>query len=531
MNGEELIRSIMKVQTDLFWFGGIGTYVKSPTESHLNVGDQANDAVRIDSNELRAKVVGEGANLGLTQLARIDFSRLGGKLNTDAIDNSAGVNMSDYEVNVKILLKRMMQDNNINTQEERNELLRAATDEVAELVLLNNRGQHRLISMDAIRSETQFKVHCDLVRSFVASGHLDAQSERIPGQSQLEIMEEKGEQMPRPVLAVLQAYVKMEVYKELLESLPWHESYFDELYARYFPNTMLDKFRDHIDTHQLRKEIITTIVTNELVNQAGMTFMFRMKRQTGKSYAEIASIYILFSTALKGDYSRNTIWDAQADNEESKYQAIIAFEQILQRLVLSLLSRISEIPEFSIIKQLESVMEQLKAMYSKKTKLLQNESKKWKSLGFENEIADMIALNTMLWSAPEVLYLHDHENLSVEIAAHLAQKVDTQFGFSWLIDRVATIKATNDWELSQQDILSRELHLLKNNTMILLLRNADTTALGEIDTREDIVALVPENKRFDVDNYFATLDKLQEVTTLNVTMLTVCVHHLSVVCS
>ncbi|MDP7464483.1 MAG: NAD-glutamate dehydrogenase, partial [SAR324 cluster bacterium] len=148
LTGDEVIRAILRMEVDLLWFGGIGTYVKSPLQSNLHVGDQANDNVRIDSTELRAKVVGEGANLGFTQLARIDYSNRGRLLNMDAIDNSAGVNMSDYEVNLKILLQQLRRSGKLDSDEERNALLHEATEEVAELVLANNRGQHRLLSMD-----------------------------------------------------------------------------------------------------------------------------------------------------------------------------------------------------------------------------------------------------------------------------------------------------------------------------------------------------------------------------------------------
>ena len=163
LNGEQLIRTILTMQIDLFWFGGIGTYIKAPSENNMRVGDQANDAIRIETSEFNATVIGEGANLGMTQLARIELNKRGMKLNTDAIDNSAGVNMSDYEVNIKILLQQFLQRNVLSSQSERNQLLKEATDEVSILVLANNRGQHRLISMDQIRSLQQFKLFRKLI--------------------------------------------------------------------------------------------------------------------------------------------------------------------------------------------------------------------------------------------------------------------------------------------------------------------------------------------------------------------------------
>ncbi|MGB0809603.1 MAG: NAD-glutamate dehydrogenase domain-containing protein, partial [bacterium] len=195
MTGEELVQAILRMPADLCWFGGIGTYVKASPQNHLQVGDQANDLVRINAEELQVRVIGEGANLGLTQSARISFHQQSGALNTDAIDNSAGVNMSDYEVNLKILLQLLLRERAVANAEERNQLLENATEEVAELVLANNRGQHRLISMDQLRSRDDFRAYRQLIQLLIERG-MNARSEYIPDVRQLDQLEQSGEGLP-----------------------------------------------------------------------------------------------------------------------------------------------------------------------------------------------------------------------------------------------------------------------------------------------------------------------------------------------
>ena len=184
LTGIEVVRRILQMDVDLLWLGGIGTFIKSDAESNFNVGDQTNNEVRINSSECRVKVIGEGANLGLTHLARIELSNSGVRLNSDSVDNSAGVNMSDYEVNLKILLQQMLRMGHINTKQERDELLISSTDEISELVLKNNRGQHRLISMDSIRSNLNFRLFRKLISHLEEIG-MNKKIEQIPSWSEL----------------------------------------------------------------------------------------------------------------------------------------------------------------------------------------------------------------------------------------------------------------------------------------------------------------------------------------------------------
>lgn len=255
LTGEELIRLILKMKTDILWFGGIGTYIKSSPETHLDADDTANDNVRIDAKDCGAKVIGEGANLGLTQDARIEYALAGGKLNSDAIDNSAGVNMSDYEVNLKILLK-----NNKN----RNELLESATKEVTDLVLENNRAQHKLLDMEEKNAKKDPSPYLKLTKSLITQKILDPITEGIS----LEALEKTA--FTRPVLAKLQAYVKMTHYDHLLAGPTLATKTHESQYLNYFPKSIQAKFKKEILSHRLRHEITAMLITNHTINTNGM---------------------------------------------------------------------------------------------------------------------------------------------------------------------------------------------------------------------------------------------------------------------
>ena len=248
LKGIEVVRRILQMDVDLLWLGGIGTFIKSDSESDFHVGDQANNEVRINSSECRVKVIGEGANLGLTQLARIELSNNGVRLNTDAVDNSGGVNMSDYEVNLKILLQQMLRKGHINSKQERDELLISATDEISELVLANNRGQHRLISMESIRSNLNFRLFRKLISHLEENG-MNKRIEHIPSWSELNQLENADMPLPRPVLCVLMAYSKMRVFDALSSSEMPLEDELTKYYLEYLPWTVRDSFGENVIDH------------------------------------------------------------------------------------------------------------------------------------------------------------------------------------------------------------------------------------------------------------------------------------------
>ncbi|GGM06956.1 NAD-glutamate dehydrogenase [Nakamurella endophytica] len=291
----ELIRAVLAAPVDLLWNGGIGTYVKASTETHADVGDKANDAVRVDGVDLRARVVGEGGNLGVTQLGRIEFARAGGRINTDAIDNSAGVDTSDHEVNIKIALQPAVAAGRLGAA-DRTALLGRMTDDVAALVLADNQAQNRVLGVSRYHSVPMLSVHARLIDALVASGRLDRALEFLPSRAQIKAREAAGEPLTSPELSVLLAYVKSDLTQALLaDDLPDDPVLADRLH-RYFPAAMQaadpagDPVAD-IDGHPLAREIVTTTTVNDVVNTAGITYAFRLSEEIGASAPDAVRAY------------------------------------------------------------------------------------------------------------------------------------------------------------------------------------------------------------------------------------------------
>jgi glutamate dehydrogenase len=280
-----LMNALLKHDADLLWFGGIGTFVKAAVESHQQAGDRANDAVRADANQLRAKVIGEGANLGMTQAARIEFARGGGRINTDAIDNSAGVDTSDHEVNLKILLNGAIGRGELKAA-DRDPLLVRMTDEVGELVLRDNYLQSQALSVAESHARDDVEAHGRMMRALEKTGRLNRAVEGLPSDEALKQLTARGAGLTRPELAVLLAYAKLELFDEINASKLPDDPYFERSLIEYFP-TEVEKYTGAMQAHRLRREIVGTVLTNSLINLCGPAFMQRMREASGAASADI----------------------------------------------------------------------------------------------------------------------------------------------------------------------------------------------------------------------------------------------------
>jgi len=301
----ELMHAILLAPVDLLWNGGIGTYVKASTEPQSAAGDKANDALRADGNQLRARVVGEGGNLGFTQLGRVEYARNGGRINTDAIDNSAGVDTSDHEVNLKILLDRAVSSGRI-TRDERNQLLADATDDVAAHVLRDNYEQNVLLGMARLLSPALSSVHVRLMQSLEESGELDRAIEFLPSDRELAARESEGIGLVSPENAVLTAYSKITLMRHLESTTLPDESWYRGALANYFPKAIAERFADDLQNHPLHREIITTVVVNDMINRCGTTFVHRAVEETGAEIAQITRAY----SVVREVFGLEKLWDA-----------------------------------------------------------------------------------------------------------------------------------------------------------------------------------------------------------------------------
>jgi glutamate dehydrogenase len=321
----ELIHAILTAPVDLLWNGGIGTYVKASTETNLDAGDKANDALRADGNEIRAKVIGEGGNLGLTQRGRIEYARNGGRVNTDAIDNSAGVDTSDHEVNIKILLDSAVRAGSIDMA-HRNELLASVTDEVAGLVLVDNYQQNVLLGVARHGARALVSVHRRLIREMEKAGLLDRSIEFLPTDKELAAREAEHTGLTSPELAVLAAYVKIALSERIGDSTLPDESWFQRVLRSYFPRPIAERFADDLAAHPLHREIITTRVVNDMVNHGGITFVFRAQEETGVDVAQISRAYAV----VREVFSLEGIWaDLEAlDNQVPTSAQHIGYREV-----------------------------------------------------------------------------------------------------------------------------------------------------------------------------------------------------------
>jgi glutamate dehydrogenase len=284
---QEVMNAILKAQVDLLFFGGIGTYIRASTESDEAAGDRANDPIRITGKDVRVKVIGEGANLGMTQRARIEAAQNGVRLNTDAIDNSAGVNTSDVEVNIKIALSLPVRDGRL-TIKTRNTLLGKMTDDVAALVLRNNYLQTLALSLSQRRGAEDLGFEQRLMQTLEQKGELDRAVEFLPDDVALAERSRKQEPLTRPELSVLLAYAKLGLYSDLLDSKVPDDPYLSRELGRYFPKTLAQKYPDALEKHRLRREIIATQLANSMINRGGPTFVVRIADQTGATPEAIA---------------------------------------------------------------------------------------------------------------------------------------------------------------------------------------------------------------------------------------------------
>jgi len=399
IDGETLIRYLLKAQIELLWLGGIGTYVKASIETDAEVGDRANDTVRIDAHELRADVVGEGANLAFTQKARIEFSLSGGRINTDAIDNSAGVDISDHEVNLKILLMDLPKNATDST------LFKSLTDKVIASVLQNNYQQSLCLSLEQIRCTTQLKSYLHLADQLESSSYLDRKVESFMPEK--EILSRQLPQLTRPELAVLMAASKMQLTQKLLEQTDFLEQdYFQYILFNYFPPLLSQIYANEVSSHPLAREIKATCISNKIINQAGSLFL-QLNSESTNNVLENTQCYLTFDRVIAAEDLRLIIYDQDNKvNPEYQYEALLAIENTL--LIFCRWSLLNEKPPPPTEKKIEcyqSYLLEYRLFFQQNLMLTSNynlQIEHYQQLGFSQELAESICF---IESIEDFLYL------------------------------------------------------------------------------------------------------------------------------
>ncbi|MGY0061218.1 NAD-glutamate dehydrogenase [Streptomyces sp. LZ34] len=464
MTPADLMKAILKAPVDLLWNGGIGTYVKASTESHADAGDKANDAIRVDGQDLRVKVVGEGGNLGLTQLGRIEFALNGGRINTDAIDNSAGVDTSDHEVNIKILFNELVREGDM-TVKQRNKLLAAMTDEVGALVLRNNYAQNVALANSVAQAPSLLHAHQRVMRRLAREGRLDRSLEFLPTDRQIRERLAAGRGLSQPELAVLLAYIKITVAEELIATSLPDDPYLQRLLHAYFPQALRQKFAEHVDGHALRREIVTTVLVNDTVNTAGSTFLHRMREESGASTEEV----VRAQTSARVIFELGGVWDEveALDNivpADVQTRMRLHSRRLVERGTRWLLGNRPQ--PLELAETIEFFGERVAAVRSQLPKLLRGADVEWyqkihdelTAAGVPEELATRVAGFSSAFPTLDIVAIADRVGKDPLSVAEVYYDLADRLRISQLMDRIIELPRADRWQSMARASIREELY-------------------------------------------------------------------------
>jgi len=481
---DELVRAILRAPVDLLWNGGIGTYGKASTEANADVGDKNNDAVRIDATELRCRVVGEGGNLGFTQRGRIEFALHSGHINTDAIDNAAGVNCSDHEVNIKILLDRVVRDGDL-TAKQRDALLAAMTNDVATQVLGDNNGQTRALYISVAQAGAMRDVHVRYLDVLERSARLDRALEQLPTGDELRDRAHTGGGLTMPEFAIVLAYSKIALFGELLASDVPEDPFLGRELEQYFPEVLRSRYPDQIREHPLRREIIATRVTNSVVDRAGTTFIFRLTEETGMAAPDVARAH----TAAREIFGLRTLWAQIADLDDvvgtdTQIALLLEVRRLAERATRWLLRNRSQPLDIAAateffrrgVKELAVLIPTLVTEHRRRR--------------FERTVDDHVGAGVpkdLAWSVgtlPDLISALDITTVARSTArpvgevAEVYYTLDEYLKLDWLRDRILELPRDDRWQSLARAALREDLHVVHSAITAEVLRTIPPGAKG-----------------------------------------------------
>ncbi|MCH1919198.1 NAD-glutamate dehydrogenase [Shewanella sp. A3A] len=479
MNPTELIHELLKMPVDLLWNGGIGTYVKSSKETNAEVGDRANDALRVNGNQLRAKIIGEGGNLGCTQLGRIEYCANGGRMNTDFVDNVGGVDCSDNEVNIKILLNSLVAEGDL-TLKQRNVLLEEMTDEVADIVIQDCIDQTRTISVTQTHAASQLKEHIRFIHYLEKEGKLDRALEFLPTEEELNERQAGNRGLTRPELSVLVAYAKMLLKEQLVTPEVTDDPHLSQLLVDYFPKKLQKIYADKMSSHPLRGEIIATSLANQLVNEMGLNFIQRMQDETGASVAEAAVCYSMTREIFGlGDLVSNI------SKLGSSVPAVVQSEMLHQlrrnmrracRWVLRNRNRSFNIEQtVSFFKPVFEVLRDNVHNYLVEDEWhgIDIDVKALEREGVPEDVANLVAKMSTLFCALDIAQIAEIEQKPVALVAETYYKLGAKVELHWFLEQITAQTAANHWQALARAAFREELDWQQRSLTSVVLRNCD----------------------------------------------------------
>jgi len=516
IDGEGLIQAILTADVELFWNGGVGTYVKASTESQEAAGDKTNDAVRVNAPQIRARVIGEGGNLGLTQKARIEFALGGGFINTDAIDNSAGVDTSDHEVNLKIFMQTLHELNVVKTERTRNRVLMEIQDDVCRKVLHNNYTQSLCLSLDLLRSQQDVDPFTDLSDRLVNAGLLDLRGEFLLNRKELLA---RDRAYVRPELSILMSYSKMHLFEALLNSsLPDLEDVHDIL-RDYFPELIGRRYGRYIDQHPLHREIIATKITNHVVDHAGCAFLNRLTRQTGATMVQGVKAYLAFDQVLGGQEIRSQVF--AADNKmscERQYEILLTLEDALFGMCAQAVEL--DLPVDVGSKCIAGYRDQFARHHSHLQTLLGSDerqamddaARQFRSEGFNKEASERISHLHHIDSFLPSVNIAASTDASLQDVIGVLNGLQVRLQVAYLLDCLAEIPTRTRWERMAQTSLQSAMR----QQVVLLAR----TVVASGQTPGAYVA--ERRRRFDY--YQELINDLRSAGSPTISAFTVLLH-------
>lgn len=459
----ELIKTILKAKVDLLWSGGIGTYVKSSSETNANVGDRANDATRVNAKQLRCRIVGEGGNLGFTQLARVEYALNGGMIYTDFIDNSGGVNCSDKEVNIKILLNSIVASGDL-TLKQRNELLGEMTNEVAKLVLRDNFLQTRAISLSASQSLRALELQGRYINELERLGKLDRKLEFLPDDKALMERKLNGEGLVRPDIAVLMCYSKTILKEQILASNLPEESFMTQVLVNSFPKPLQEQFSRQMQDHPLRREIIATRLSNIINNEMGFTFVYRLQEETGASVLAIVKAYIIARTVLglEGIWKQIEALGTQI-NAQRQIEMMMCYVRLSRRVTrwfIRAQRRALDVTQTVALYStgISELKKSMPLVFSEKN--LEQYNTQYHALieeGIPPGLAHELTVIRGLFAATDIIEIANLKGVSIAKVAELYFGLEEYLGIAWIRNQIIIHPTENNWESLSREALRDDL--------------------------------------------------------------------------
>lgn len=510
----DLVSAILRAPVDLLWNGGIGTYVKASSESHADVGDRANDAVRIDGADLRVKVVGEGGNLGFSQLGRIEAATAGVRINTDAIDNAAGVNTSDHEVNIKILLRAVEESGDL-TRKQRNELLASMTDEIAEAVLQDNYEQNVLLRDTMLEGATTLGAEARYMRALEATGELDRALEFLPGDAEIEARYAAERGLELPEACVLAAYAKLDLKRRLTESDLPDEPYMDTFVTAYFPAKLTERYGDRMAGHPLRREIAVNVLANAMINCGGLTFVHRAAEETEASADRIAAAYVVAAEVFNrvGFHAQVAALDNRID-PQVQGQLDLEFRRVVDRSVRWLLTyRPRGAPIGVEIERFGEAVAHVRARVGEWLLDAQAEQhaaarSMWEERGVPADLAQDVAGLMFTFSALDIVEIAHATDAPIDEVAAVYFAAMSQVRVGELLVRVGALERDDRWDALARQALRDDLYDVANSITQVVLT---TTPAGDGVERVDGWAQSHGEVLGKLDEMLRTMDELPDV--------------------